>query len=156
MTERLKNLLATVNPFGLMVDGAYKNYTSTIDAYIDVMVQLFKWAPKGYIDIPLFMCEFQGVDLFDAVTICHKRKEIMWFDLLGCDQTSCDEMETLLRRLIEVTGCEFNEQCFLAARVQFIQIGAKIKANMEIQKLLKERENGNEKGEETSEGDKEQ
>ena len=156
MIERLKTLLEAVNPFGLVVGDAYINYTSTIDAYIDVMVKLFKWAPQGYIDIPLFMVEFQGVDLWDAINICHKRREIMWFDLLGCDQASCDEMETLLRRLIEVTGCEFNEQCFLAARVQFIQIGAKIKANMEIQKLLKEQENGDEKGEKTSEGNEKQ
>lgn len=155
MTERLKNLLAFVNPFGLIVDGIYKNYPSTMDAYLDIMVKLFKWAPKGYIDIPLFMYEFQGVELFDAVGLCRKRKEIMCFDLLGCDQAACDDMETLLRRLIEVTGCAFNEQCFLAARVQFIQMGAKMKANMEIQKLLKEQENNGEIENKTSERDSE-
>lgn len=140
--DKLRALLAYVNPFGLIVDGIYKNYPSCMDAYIDIMMKLFKWAPEGYVDIPLFMCEFQEIPLFDAVRILHKRPEVIMINFLETTNEACDDLESLLRILMEVTGCEFNPQCFLAARARFIPMAVKVKANLEIEQMIKEQENG--------------
>lgn len=143
VNDRLRDLLAFVNPFGLIVDGIYKNYPSVIDAYIDMMMKLYKWAPKGYVDIPLFMYEYQEIPLFDAVNLCRKRSEVVMINFLETTNEACDDLENLLRRLMEVTGVEFNPQCYLAARSRFIPMAVKAKANEEIEQLIKEQENGN-------------
>lgn len=152
MNDRLRDLLAYVNPFGLIIDGVYKNYPSCMDAYIDIMMKLYKWAPEGYIDIPLFMAEFQEVRLFDAAGLCRKRPEVIIINFLETTNEACDDLENLLRRLIEVTGVEFNPQCYLAARARFIPMAVRVKANLEIEQLIKEQENG-QKESGTTEGD---
>jgi hypothetical protein len=118
--DRLRMLLSAVNPFGVIVDGFYRSYPSLTDAYTDLMIKLYRWAPGGYIDIPLFMVDYQGLDLVEARDLCHRRSEVVMIDWQGSEDTARDELEALLRRLMEVTGCEFNRQCFLAARERFM------------------------------------
>lgn len=101
-------LLQEVNPFGIVEVDAYKRYNTQVDAYNDLFTILWNYFPRGYIDIPLFMVTFQGVDYLDALRLCPK-DDIVRIPIQDIEAEGRYEMfETLCKRLLKVTGCEFN------------------------------------------------
>lgn len=101
-------LLQEVNPFGIVEGDAYKRYNTQVDAYNDLFTILWNYFPRGWIDIPLFMVTFQGVEYLDAMRLCPK-DDILRIPIQDIEAEGRYEMfENLCKRLLKVTGCEFN------------------------------------------------
>lgn len=79
------------------------------------------WAefPRGYIDIPYFMCKYQGVKLRDAERMCGKKQ----YALVELWRSDSPERKSKLRHVLEVllkvTGVDFDENAYLNALQAF-------------------------------------
>lgn len=104
----LHRLLQEVNPFGIVEGKAYKRYNTQVDAYNDLFMILWNYYPRGWIDLPLFMTTFQGIDLIDAMRLC-LNEEIVRIPIQDIEAEGRYEMfENLCKRLLKVTGCDFD------------------------------------------------
>lgn len=120
--DKLKALLALVNPFGIIKGDQYVKYDSEKDAYLDVMITMKLFFPRGYVDVPLFMNFFQGIEIQRGVMMCGAKGELWHLDFTDND-TSPDKWRDLLQLLLKVTGIEFKNNVFVAAYIEFMRYG---------------------------------
>ena len=127
--EKLRTLLQTYNPFGVVEAGDYVSYNTTRDAYVDIMMRISNFAPEGYIDIPLIYAVFMDIPITKGIELCRKRSEIIKIDMGDATGDTMDAWESLLKRLLWSTSVEFNKKAFYAAWPEFVQLKMKQKAN---------------------------
>jgi hypothetical protein len=140
---KLQALLDNVNPFGFSANGVLKTYASKKDAYVDMMMQVAKMCPAGYIDIPLIMEVLQEIKCTDAVRLCKRRSEIVRISIDGVTGEATEQWEALCRRLLEVTNCEFDKECFIVARAEFVLLWAKSQTLKHIENEIEKQNKDN-------------
>lgn len=107
--------LQRLNPLGVIcTDGDLEIFESTTDCYYHTIIQLWDFAPRGWIDMPLFVSEVQRIPLSVARQACRYKTyaKILWSDKLGKRDVS---IEFVLRSLSANTGCEFKPAYFREA-----------------------------------------
>lgn len=126
--QRLSKLLCILNPFGIVEDGDYVHYPTTKDAYLDVMLKIATICHEGFVDIVLLMALLQDVPIVKGERLCKFRSEYMKLSLDDIADDNLDNWIALLKRLLEVTGVEFDQPKFFAALGEYINIRMKQKA----------------------------
>ena len=87
-------------------------YANSIQAYQGVICKLFANFPRGYIDLPLFMHDEQGVAICDAKRLC-KRKELYYLPIYDIEAPYRKEkLRAILTTLLQVSGLDFDEASF--------------------------------------------
>lgn len=137
--EKLSSLLATYNPFGVTKSGVYVSYSSTKDAYIDVMMKITTVCPRGYIDIPMIFCTLMNLPMVKAINLCKRRDfEIMFIDMQGEPSENIEKWRALLKVLLRNTGVAFDEKIFYAAWPEFMHMRMKQDSLSEVLKQKQE------------------
>lgn len=105
-------LLQEVNPFGIIEKGGYNRYNTQVDAYNDLFMILWNYFPRGWIDVPLFMVTFQGIDYIEAQRLC-VRDDIVRIPISDIEAEGRLEMLIeLCKKLLKVTDCDFDINAF--------------------------------------------
>jgi hypothetical protein len=109
-------------PFGIYdveTDTVVKRYDNATEAYKDVMELLVRLYPKGYIDVALFIHERQHVPIRDAERRCVNR-ELYYCEWHDSEREKREQqLREICRMLLKHTGCEFDEEAFKAALLEF-------------------------------------
>lgn len=107
--------LQRLNPLGVMgTQGDLEIFEGTADCYYHTIIQLWDFAPRGWIDMPLFVSEVQRVPLSVARQACRYKtySKVQWNDKLGKRDIT---IEFVLRSLSANTGCIFAPAYFREA-----------------------------------------
>lgn len=113
--EQAKQIMETVNPLGLCdSNGRLIIFRSAADCYCYCLSTLFYSAPRGWIDIPLFMLKNQHIKVWKSKEYCgHIEYAIINWE---CKTASRDYViKKLLIVLLKVTGIEFSENAYKCA-----------------------------------------
>lgn len=133
--EIVMNLMYNHAPFGIYDDLGMKvkMYPNAKEAYKDALMYLWIEFPLGYIDMPLFIYEYQQVPIRDAERRCINR-ELFHIDLANIeDKKRVQQLRDVFAVLLRQTGCEFDENSFQGGLFEFNKwlINAKVKERLE-------------------------
>ena len=113
--EQAKQIMETINPLGLYDSNKRLTiYKSAVECYTDCLTTLFLSAPRGYIDIALFMLKHQLVPLHVAVEYC-KHQEYAIVNWEAANSARTYTLKKLIMILLKVTDIEFSENAFKGA-----------------------------------------
>ena len=104
-----------LNPFGA-VDGNGRPilFNAPREAYLHLFRSLRSEFPRGYVDLVLFSLAYQKLKKFQSANIIGK-KEYAIIEWGGNSQQRETVLKAVCMKLLEVTGCQFDEQAFRAA-----------------------------------------
>lgn len=115
MTKKYKEdmlaVLECVNPFAFRSPIGLRTYGSKMLAYLDCMITLLEEFPRGFVDVPLFMCKHQRIELCEATSLVGRKQYV----LLAWDVDSKELpmlLKSILRHLLKVSEAPFDADCF--------------------------------------------
>lgn len=115
-----REVLETCNPLGVIdCNGRVKLFSSPVACYEHVITELYKFAPRGWVDIPLFIQKVQRIRIADAKVYC-KRFKYALIDWSGGEHYGVrgnleERVKGVLITLLRRTGCDFSEDAFRKA-----------------------------------------
>lgn len=108
--------LQDINPFMIRTEtGAMIHYKNSNEAYRCCLNAIYKEFPGGFIDIALFMMKYQRLSPATAYSILKSREYcyIRLSELNGSEEK--EKLRYVLRLLLSVSGCRFDDAAFWAA-----------------------------------------
>lgn len=132
-----EDIVGRYNPMGIRTDKGPLSFATLTEAYYYVIEKLFVTFPRGYLDLPLFVCKETNINIRDA-----ERFVKIYGRTMGCDEIMliklwCKnrERDEFLRRLCNmlhmVTGTTFKNDFFLEALNRFDNQYEQLKSRIE-------------------------
>lgn len=114
--EIIKMALQDINPFMIRTEtGAMVRYKNSNEAYRCCLNAIYKEFPAGFVDIALFMMKYQRLSPATVNSILTSREYcyIRLSELNGSEEK--EKLRYLLRLLLSVSGCRFDDVAFWTA-----------------------------------------
>lgn len=109
----IRQALQTTNPFVLRSEtGSLIHYESAKECYQLVLMALFAEFPAGFVDMAYFMMKYQRATPKLITPILHN-KEYCYVRIWDVnDPDRYNKMHLILEKLLQVSGCSFDEGAF--------------------------------------------